>query len=51
MNKKKMFKALVKNGLAFLERSLDDLDKQPNFSVINFYTAVELLLKKRGLQR
>jgi uncharacterized C2H2 Zn-finger protein len=42
-----MFRALVDNGLQFLERSLDDLDKHPNFSVINFYTAVELLLKAR----
>lgn len=42
-----MFKNLVDNGFDFLFKAISELDKQPKYSVIHFYTAVELLVKSR----
>lgn len=39
------FICLVQNGIDFLERAYEQLETDPKHSVINFYTAVELLLK------
>jgi hypothetical protein len=42
-----VFKSLVTNAKDFLIQSIHGLEDQPKFSVINFCTAVELLLKAR----
>lgn len=46
-NKEEMFDALVKNAIDFLDSSLDDLDKRPKNSIVDFYSSVELFLKAR----
>ncbi len=38
---------LVENAFDFLHRALDEFDTHPKYSVIHFYTAVELFLKAR----
>jgi len=38
---------LVENAIDFLERSAEDLEERPKYSIIHFYSAVELLLKAR----
>jgi hypothetical protein len=50
MKHEQMLDRLVENALDFLERSLADFDKEPKYSVIHFYAAVELFLKARLLQ-
>lgn len=47
MRQGQMLDRLVENALDFLTRSLEDLDQRPKYSVIHFYTAVELFLKAR----
>jgi hypothetical protein len=47
MNKEEMLHALVENGFDFLEKAIDDIEKNPKYSVINFHAAVELFLKAR----
>lgn len=44
-----MLDRLVENALDFLKQSLADFDKEPKYSVIHFYAAVELFLKARLL--
>ncbi|MBS0537031.1 MAG: hypothetical protein JSR72_23480 [Proteobacteria bacterium] len=44
------FDDVVRNAFDFLGRSIDELEAQPNYSVINFYSAVELFLKARLLK-
>lgn len=39
------FESLVMNGIEFLEKAISQLHSDPKHSVINFYTAVEILLK------
>lgn len=39
------FENLVRNGIDFLEKAMLQLDSDPKYSVINFYTAVEIFLK------
>lgn len=39
------FENLVRNGIDFLEKAMNQLDSDPKHSVINFYTAVEIFLK------
>ena len=41
------FEQLVKNALDFTEASIRQLEQEPKFSAINFYTALELFLKAR----
>ena len=41
------FEQLVENALDFAENSIRQLNSAPKYSVINFYTAVELFLKAR----
>lgn len=43
--RKSDFDNLVKNGLDFLEKAIAQLDSEPKYSVINFFTAVEIFLK------
>lgn len=45
--KEEMFDALVKNAIDFLDSSLDDLDKRPKNSIVDFYSSIELFLKAR----
>lgn len=47
MGKEKIFNSLVKNALDFLSRAIDEIEEFPKYSVINFYSAVELFLKAR----
>ncbi len=49
MNANDMLERLVANAVDFLSRSIDEFEEQPKFSVIHFFTAVELLLKARLL--
>ena len=44
-----MFDSLVRNAIDFLKKSVDELEKSPKYSVIHFYTAIELFLKARLL--
>jgi hypothetical protein len=39
------FENLVRNGIDFLEKAMSQLEREPKYSVINFYTAVEIFLK------
>jgi hypothetical protein len=45
----KFFDSLVRNAIDFLKKSVDELEKSPKYSVINFYAAIELFLKARLL--
>lgn len=47
MNSAFMLKRLVENALGFLDKAADDLAENPKFSLISFYTSVELFLKAR----
>ena len=47
MNKNDLLNRLVENGLDFLVRSIGDFERFPKYSVIHFYTAVELFVKAR----
>jgi hypothetical protein len=40
---------LVENALQFLNQAIEDFNIKPKYSVINFYTGLELLLKARLL--
>ncbi len=40
---------LIENAIEFLARAIDEFQSQPKYSIINFYTAVELFLKARLL--
>ncbi|HEJ8022153.1 TPA: hypothetical protein SMI40_001517 [Serratia liquefaciens] len=42
-----LFNSLVINAIDFLDASIDNLDKRPKNSIIDFYTAIELFLKAR----
>lgn len=44
------FNRLAENAFDFLGKSLDQLEREPKHSVINFYSAVELILKARLLR-
>jgi hypothetical protein len=47
MKQSDLFKGLVENGLGFLSHAIEALESAPKFSVIEFYTALELFLKAR----
>ena len=49
MDKKDLKRNLVGNALDFLKRAIEEFDQYPKYSVIHFYTAVELILKARLL--
>lgn len=42
-----MFDSLVNNAIDFLNHSVNELEFNPKYSVINFYNAIELFLKAR----
>lgn len=45
----KDFDLLVGNAFDFLSKAIGEVESQPKFSIINFYSAVELFLKARLL--
>lgn len=47
MSNKKMFSNLVDNSLNFLNKAIAEINEDPVFSLIHFYTGLELLLKAR----
>ena len=47
MSNKKLFSNLVENSLSFLNKAIDEIEGEPVFSLIHFYTGLELLLKAR----
>lgn len=49
MNQSNQMAGLVENALDFMERAFNEFEKEPKYSVIHFYAAVELLLKARLL--
>lgn len=42
-----MFKCLVNNAFDFINEAIDQFREKPKYSVINFYSGLELLLKAR----
>src|ERR1035437_6177562 len=50
MKQDSVFDNLVRNGFDFLNKALQEFDAEPKFSVIHFYTALELFLKARLLR-
>jgi hypothetical protein len=44
------FEDVVRNAFDFLKRSINELEHHPKFSVIHFYTAIELIVKARLLK-
>lgn len=44
------FDAVVRNAFDFLARSIDELEAHPKYSVIHFYSAIELFVKARLLK-
>ena len=49
MSQPKHFEELAANAFDFLEKASSQLEKEPKYSVINFFTGIELLLKARLL--
>lgn len=45
--KEEYFNLLVENAIDFLERSIEEFEKHPKYSVIHFYAAIELFVKAR----
>ncbi len=44
------FDDVVRNAFDFLDRSIEELAQRPKYSVINFYSAIELFVKARLLK-
>lgn len=44
-----LFKSITENAFEFLEKSLDEFDISPKFSIIHFASAIELFMKARLL--
>ena len=44
------FDDVVRNAFDFLRRSIDELETHPKYSVIHFYSAIELFVKARLLK-
>ena len=42
-----IFRRLVENAFDFLDRSIEEIEERPKYSLIHFYAAVELFLKAR----
>lgn len=47
MDDKDLLSNLVENAFDFLVRAIDEFEDEPKFSIIHFYTAIELFLKAR----
>ena len=50
MRKEEILERLVENGLDFLHKAIDELNDYPKFSLIHFYSAIELFLKARLME-
>jgi len=50
LNTEKGFNGLVKNALEFMDESINQISSNPKYSLINFYTALELFLKAKLLK-
>lgn len=46
-----IFVSLTRNAFDFLERGIEEFDKNPKYSVIHFCAAVEMLLKARLMKK
>ena len=49
-NQQELFDGLAQNALGFLERSVKGMESQPQYAIIDFCTAFELVLKARLMQ-
>ena len=49
MKKSDLMANLVGNAIDFLNKAIDEFDAHPKYSIINFYTAIELFMKARLL--
>jgi hypothetical protein len=49
MTEEELESRLAENAIDFLERAIDEFKERPKYSIINFYSAVELFLKARLL--
>jgi len=47
MNSKEIFDSVVKNSLDFLTHSFTELEASPKYSLIHFFSAVEIIFKAR----
>jgi hypothetical protein len=47
INENLIFERMVYNAIDFLKMSVEELKKRPKYSVINFYSSIELFLKAR----
>ncbi len=47
MSKTDMFDNLVRNAIDFFLEAVNQLEQKPKYSVINFYSAIEIFLKSR----
>lgn len=48
-NLDKLFTSITENAFEFLEKSLDEFEESPKFSIIHFASAIELFMKARLL--
>jgi hypothetical protein len=49
MNKSDLMANLIGNAIDFLNKAIGEFDTHPKYSIINFYTAIELFMKARLL--
>lgn len=49
MDNQKLFESLVRNGIDFLESAIEQIENKPKYSIIHFYSAIEILFKARLL--
>src|SRR5258706_1709833 len=50
VDKTALFKSVIDNAFDFLNRSISELETQPKYSIINFWTSIELFFKGRLLE-
>ena len=50
INEDKLFESIVENTIDFLHQSVEELETFPKYSVIHFWSAVELFFKARLLK-
>ncbi|WP_153304139.1 hypothetical protein [Desulfovermiculus halophilus] len=47
MNNEEAMKNILENAYDFLDQAIDEVKEKPKYSIIHFYTALELLMKAR----
>ena len=50
MKTEDIFDSLTKNAIDFMTTSLNELKERPKYSIINFYSSIELFFKARLLK-